>query len=243
MRISCIAVDDEPLALEKLTNYIQRVPFLDLVAACSDTSEAIRAMSENNVDVIFTDVNMPDMNGMDFISSLSKCPLVVFITAYSEYAVESYKQNAVEYLLKPYSFVEFQRAADKVRSRYEMIEQFSSKSSVNDTIFIKEGYKWVRISIEDICYIQGYSDYLKIFLINQEKPLLTHSTFTHIKSNLPNHFLQVHRSYIVNMNKVKEIERLRINMGSDTCIPVGDSYRDVFMDYLQSVSIGINMKK
>lgn len=243
MRIKCVAIDDEPLALEKLTTYIQRVPFLELVGSCNDTTEALKVLSENKIDVIFTDINMPDMNGMEFVSSLSNCPLVVFTTAYSEYAVDSYKMDAVEYLLKPYGFYDFQRVADKVRTRYELLEQQKSNIGDGNSLFIKEGYKWVRISIDKITHIQGYSDYLKIFLCDSNKPLLTHSTFGQIMNNLPKSFLQVHRSYIVNMDMVKEIERLRIFIDDDTQIPVGDIYRDDFMEYLQIYSVGNNTRK
>jgi two-component system LytT family response regulator len=153
MSIKCIAIDDEPMALEKLENYISKVPYLELVAACSNPCDAMQVMAENRIDALFIDINMPDINGMDFIKALPDPPMVVFITAYSEFAAESYKVRAVDYLLKPYSFVDFQRAAEYVRMRYEDMQQ--ENRVADDLIFLKVDYRFVRVSLRDIVYIEG----------------------------------------------------------------------------------------
>ena len=237
MRIRCIVVDDEPVALEKMRKYVGQTPYLELIAACDTPLEAMRVLSEENVDAIFTDINMLGMNGLDFVSSLSRCPFVVFITAYTDYAVDSYKIGAVDYIVKPYGFKEFQRAADRIRIQYDAMRQ-GNAMSVNDSIFVRTDYKWVRIKTEEIRYIQGLSDYLRIYLARNPRALVTYATFAHMKECLPSNFLQVHRSWIVNLEHIKEIERNRIIMDRDTHIPVGDSFKEHLERYLRSRSIG-----
>lgn len=243
MKIRCIAVDDEPDALEKLSSYIQRTPYLELAASCEDAFEAMDAIATGNVDAVFIDINMPDLSGLEFIASLSAPPMTVFITAYAEYAVESYKVQALDYILKPYGYAEFQRAADRILSRYMEANghELTTESDKTESIFVKVDYRWVRISPEDIRYIQGYSDYLKIYIVGKPLPLLTNSNFATIMKSLPSNFIQVHRSYIVNMNKIEEVERYRIVMDTDTRIPIGDSYKEDFSVYLNR--FGVYRKK
>ena len=236
--ISCIAIDDEPLALRKLGDYIKRTPFLELESSCSSALEAMRVLSEKEIDLMFIDINMPDLNGLDFVESLSKRPLVVFTTAYAQYAVDSYQVAPVDYLLKPFSFADFQRAANRILQQFNMHSSPNSPSAVSNSLYVKVEYKYVRIDLKDIRYIEGMSDYLRIFTTTETKPLITHSTLRQIKEYLSPNFLQVHRSYIVNMEQLKEIQRMRILMDKDTWIPVGDLYKEEFYDYLQSRSIG-----
>lgn len=237
MKIRCIVIDDEPVALEKMQKYVGQTPYLELVAACDNPMDALKVLSEEKVDVLFTDINMLGLNGLDFVSSLSQCPLVVFITAYTEYAVDSYKVGAVDYIVKPYGLKEFQRAAEKVRLQYDMMKK-SNVTGQNHSIFVRADYKWVNIKTKDICYIQGMSDYMRIFIEGQPKPLVTYATFGHMMDILPSAFLQVHRSWIVNLERIKEIERNRIVMDKDTYIPIGDAYKENLMQYLQKCSIG-----
>lgn len=247
--IRCLAVDDEPIALEKLQHYIEKIPFLSLVAACEDAFDAMQAMNGQEVDAMFIDINMPDLNGLDFVESLSQRPLIVFTTAYAQYAVDSFKVAPVDYLLKPFNFSTFQRAANRVLQLHEL--QMQEKPLVaqpdalhtSDSLYVKVEYKYVRVEQKDIRYIEGMSDYLRIYLTTDSKPLITHSTFLQIKEYLSPNFLQVHRSYIVNMDQLKEVSRLRIVMDKDTWIPVGETYKDEFMDYLQKRSIGKKEKK
>lgn len=238
MNIRCLAVDDEPVALEKLRTYIGRIPYLELAAACEGAFEAMQVLAEQSVDAVFVDINMPDLNGLDFIASLTHPPLVVFTTAYSEYAVDSYRVSAVDYLLKPYGFADFQRAADRLLSRFELLSRNGNPPERGNSLFVKVDYRWIRIAADDIRYIQGYDDYLRIYLCDRPAPLLTYSTFAAILDALPANFLQVHRSYIVNMDRIREVERARIVMDKDTRIPVGASFKERFGDYLKRYSVG-----
>lgn len=236
MKLRTLIIDDEPIALEKLKTYVSKVPFLELVAQCGSGIEAIDFMAKEkqSVDLIITDINMPDLNGMEFLNTLVAPPLVIFTTAYSEYAVESYKFAAVDYLLKPYSFPDFQRAVNRALERSSKEESNPSEPS----IFVKVDYRYVRIDFSDICYIKGYGEYLQIFVDGSSSPLVTLSSFASIRERLSDKFLQVHRSYIVNMDRIQRVERSRIFMANEEVIPIGDSYRDNFFDYLSTRSIG-----
>lgn len=218
------------MALEKLESYIRRVPFLELVALCESPLEAVQMIIEQPVDALFVDINMPDLNGMEMVSSLSDPPMVVFTTAYAEYAAESYRFPAVDYLLKPFDFNSFQRAAGRLLKQASLA---SVRQAVprEDYLLVKDGYKYVNIPIADILYIQGMRDYAQIYTEGR-KPVIAGTSMAQIKEKLPPCFLQVHRSWIVNIRKVKEIERMRIVIGGER-IPVGDSYKQQFMEFLR----------
>lgn len=228
-QIRCIAVDDEPMALEKLENYILRTPFLELVALCESPMEAIQTVQEQQVDAMFVDINMPDLNGMEMVSSLPNPPMVVFTTAYAEYAAESYRIPAVDYLLKPFDFADFQRAASRLQKQAKLYSGAAAPD--DDYLLIKDGYKYVNVRIGSILYIQGMRDYVKV-CTEEKKSIIGSISMTQIKEKLPVYFLQVHRSWIVNMKKVKEIEHMRIVIGEER-IPVGESYKLHFMEFLQ----------
>lgn len=251
MKLKTLIIDDEPIALEKLRNYSVRVPFLELIGMCRNGVEAIELMANTPVDVIFTDINMPDMSGLDFVASLLNPPLVVFITAYADYAVESYKLSAVDYLLKPYGFADFQRAANKALEQYSwrkssnnlLASTENSGESSKDSLFVKIDYRYVRMILADIRYIKGYGEYLQIYTTDSESPMLTLSSFSAIKEKLPNNFMQVHRSYVVNINAIESINKNRIVMDDNTIIPIGDSFKNAFFSYLSTHSIGNIQKK
>lgn len=235
--IRCLAIDDEPLALGQLKSYIEKVPFLRLAGACRSPIEAMKILAEDAVDALFVDINMPDLDGLTFVRSMVAPPLVVFITAYSEYAVEGYKVNAVDYLLKPFGFDEFQRAANKLLHRYTL-EHPAAKPTEGaaedaDTIFVKSEYKVVRIDIPRIRYVEAMSEYLRIYLDDEERPVVALLSLKKLEERLPAQFMRVHRSYIVNLQKIQEVSRGRILMGADARIPVGDSYRAAFDAYLE----------
>lgn len=236
MNIRCLAVDDEPMALEKLANYISRVPYLELVASCTCACEAMQIMADNPVDAIFIDINMPHVNGMDFIKSLPDAPLVVFTTAYAEYAADSYKVRAVDYLLKPYSFLDFQRSAGYLQQQYTYRNRSRNQSADDGYLFLKVDYRYVKVCINDILYVEGMNEYLKIHL-KDEDPLLIHTTFKQLNGHLPDNFLQVHRSYVVNMNHIQEVERSMILLAGGKRISVSDSNKDMFMNYLNRYMI------
>lgn len=239
MKLQTLIIDDEPIALEKLRSYVEKIPFLTLVAACNSPLDAASITASEKIDLIFTDINMPDLNGIEFASSLTGDPMVVFITAYDTYAVESYRLSAVDYLLKPYSFADFQRAANKALSLHRLKSPGTpSTADRPETLFVKVDYRYINVHLADVRYIKGYGEYLQIFTSDRGQPLLTLSSFNAIRDRLPSNFLQVHRSYIVNMDRVRQIERSRIILDADTAIPVSDSYRDSFQEYLSSHSVG-----
>lgn len=241
MKLRTLIIDDEPIALEKLRTYVGKMPFLQLSEACSGGLEAMEYLSANDVDLIITDINMPDLSGMDFVKSLTSDPMVIFITAYQDYAVDSYRLSAVDYLLKPYGFADFQRAVSKAMTLYRLRHQDTPppapESREEGSIFVKTDYRYVRVMTGDILYIKGYGEYLQIYLANADTPLTTLSSFAAIRGKLPGGFLQVHRSYIVNMDRIGHVERARIVIG-DTYIPIGDSYKAEFTDFLGRRSVG-----
>ena len=242
MKLLTLIIDDEPIALEKLRNYVAKVPFLQLVAACDSPVEAAEIVAREKVELIFTDINMPDLNGLEFVESLRVPPMVVFITAYDSYAVDSYRLSAVDYLLKPYSFADFQRAANKALDLHRLkcsdSSRETSQTATDASLFVKIDYRFVNVKMADIRYIKGYGEYLQIFTVDREQPLVTLSSFSAIAERLPSSFVQVHRSYIVNMDRAEGVERGRIILDAETFIPVSDGFRDTFQAYLTTHSVG-----
>ena len=251
--IRCLAIDDEPLALQQIVAYIGKVPFLELAAQCQSALEARQFLEQDTVDAIFCDINMPDLNGMDFIKSLTVPPLVVFTTAYSEYAVEGFRVNAVDYLLKPFGLQDFQRAANRLKERLtpsplsphpsDIIPQTSSLSHQtsalkDDTIFLKTEYRIVKVNISDIRYVEAMSEYLKVYLEGDAKPIVTLLSMKKMEERLPDNFMRIHRSYIVNLNMIQEVNKNRVIMDADTYLPIGDMYKDTFQQYLDTKFLG-----
>ena len=241
--IKVLAIDDEPLALQQLAAYIKKIPFLELAGECQSALEAREILNEENIDAIFCDINMPDLNGMDFVKSLAVPPLVVFTTAYSEYAVEGFKVNAVDYLLKPFGLDDFRRAANRLKERMEATvaspaPEPQDTGSEDDTIFVKTDYRVVKLAISDIRYIEGMSEYLKIHLKSQPKPIVTLLSMKKMEEYLPPHFMRIHRSYIINLKEIQEVNKNRVIMDADTYLPIGDNYKEAFNDYLNTKFLG-----
>ena len=234
--IRCLAIDDEPLALQQIAAYIGKVPFLELAAQCQSALEAQQFLQQDTVDAIFCDINMPDLNGMDFIKTLTAPPLVVFTTAYAEYAVEGFKVNAVDYLLKPFGLQDFQRAANRLSERLELRSESSQLE--DDTIFLKTEYRIVKVSISDIRYVEAMSEYLKVYLESEPKPIITLLSMKKMEERLPSYFMRIHRSYIINLTKIQEVNKNRVIMDSDTYLPIGDMYKDSFQQYLDTKFLG-----
>ena len=236
MTLRCLAIDDEPLALKQLVAYISKVPFLELAAQCQSALEAREFLANDTVDAIFCDINMPDLNGMDFVKSLAVPPLVVFTTAYSEYAVEGFRVNAVDYLLKPFGFQEFQRAVQRLCERKGMGQPQSSQKEETDTdtLFLKTDNRIVNVNISDIRYVEAMSEYLKVWLDSQTKPIVTLLSMKKIEERLPNYFMRIHRSYIINLTKIQEVNKNRVVMDADTYLPIGDLYKDAFLKYIST---------
>lgn len=237
--IRCMAIDDEPLALQQIVTYINKVPFLELAAQCQSALEARQFLEQDTVDAIFCDINMPDLNGMDFIKSLVTPPMVVFTTAYAEYAVEGFKVNAVDYLLKPFGLQDFQRAANRLKERsLPPTPPQKEEDTSDDTIFLKTEYRIVKVSISNIRYIEGMSEYLKVHVEGESKPIITLLSMKKIEERLPDYFMRIHRSYIVNLKMIQEVNKNRIIMDKETFLPIGDMYKDTFQHYLDKKFLG-----
>jgi two-component system LytT family response regulator len=232
--IRCLAIDDEPLAVKKIAGYIQKVPFLELVAECRSAAEAMSIMDSNDIQLLFIDINMPDISGMEFVKSLANKPYIVFTTAYSEYAVEGFEVEATDYLLKPITFSNFLKAANKVKNLVDLSAN-NPKESVKTTanhLFVKSDYKLIRIELADIKYIESQHEYIKIHLVNSN-PVLTQLSLKSIEEQLPSdRFMRVHRSFIVSLAKVSVIERNRIIFDGNIYIPVSEQYKEKFQEYI-----------
>lgn len=248
--IKVIVIDDEPLALQQIAEMVKRTPYFELVAACDSAFEAMQTMEQQHIDAIFTDINMPDLSGMKYIESLREQPIVVFTTAYSQYAVDGYKVGAVDYLLKPFGQPEFQRAAAKVKEQYELRQAAhlqaaatptTPASSDNNILFVKDGYNYIRILLADIVYIESQSEYLKLYL----KDGTSHMALMSLKNMIlllpPESFLRIHRSYIVNMTHIKSVSRGRVFLDRNQELPIGDLYKEQVFQFIEKRIIGNNL--
>jgi two-component system LytT family response regulator len=234
MKISCIAIDDEPLAVKKISAYIQKTPFLELVAECRSAFEAMEIINNRTIQLIFIDINMPDLSGLEFVKSLTDKPYIVFTTAYSEYAVEGFQVDAADYLLKPITYSSFLKAANKVKNLIDLTAH-SQQEIIRATashLFVKSDYKLIRIELDDIKYIESQHEYIKIHMFNS-KPVMTQLSMKAIEEQLPSvQFMRVHRSFIVNLKKVSVVERNRIVFDGKVYIPVSDQYKEKFQEYI-----------
>lgn len=246
--IRCITIDDEPLALIQLTGYIEKVPFLKLVKACNSALEALDLLAKESVDLIFADINMPDLNGVDFVKSLVNKPIIIFTTAYTEYAIEGFRVNALDYLLKPFGYNEFLKAANKALHQYELQTKTPQSSlqafpeipaeNSNNNLFIKADYKMIRLDMNKIIYMESQNEYIRIFFEDQ-KPIMTLLSMKKLEERLlAERFMRVHRSYIINLEKITAVANNRIIYGKDTYIPIGNQYKDKFNEYLEKHYLG-----
>ena len=240
MNIRCLAIDDEPLALQQLVAYINKVPFLQLAAQCQSALEARDFLEHDTADAIFCDINMPDLNGMDFVKSLAVPPLIVFTTAYSEYAVEGFRVNAVDYLLKPFGLQDFQRAANRLCERMKGTSPATQPATQDSDgiLFLKTDYRIVKVSIADIRYVEAMSEYLKVWTEGEAKPIITLLSMKKMEERLPDYFMRIHRSYIVNLTKIQEVNKNRVILDSNTYLPIGDLYKSAFQTYLDTRFLG-----
>jgi Response regulator of the LytR/AlgR family len=231
--IRTIAIDDEPLALQLVTGYIKKTPFLELVGEFDNPISAMEFLDQSPVDLIFLDIQMPDLIGTEFARILNQGPKIIFSTAFEKYALEGFRLEAVDYLLKPFSYEEFLIAAQKAKKLLDLEQKAATTIETNNEfLFLKSEYKIRRINFNDILYVEGLKDYIKIFLVNEPKPILTLNTIKSLESKLPaNKFMRVHRSFIVNLERVQTVERFRIVFGQEY-IPVGDQYKEKFQEFL-----------
>ena len=235
MKIKCIAIDDEPLALEQIGSYVQKTPFLELIATCKNAYEALEVLKEKEVDLMFIDIDMPDISGLDLVKSLVKKPQIIFTTAYSEYAFEGFQVDAIDYLLKPINYAAFLKAANKSKIWFEANSPEKAEQqpkSDRKEIFVKSNYKVVRILLADISYIESANEYIKIFLDNQEV-ITTFMRLKNIEELLPaGDFMREHKSFIINLNKILAVDRNRIINKKKKHIPVGEQYKEIFNKYM-----------
>lgn len=231
--IKCIAIDDEPLALKQMVSYIDKTPFLTCVDSFDNALPALEFVQENKIDLIFADINLPDLNGMEFVKSLTNPPRVIFTTAYEEYALEGYKVDALDYLLKPIGYPDFLKSANKALKWFDLQNNTSTVNVEQEHfITVKSEHKLIRINYADIRFIEGMREYVRFHLENN-KPVMTLLSMKKLETDLPDNFMRVHRSYIVNIDKVTTIEKLRILLDEKTAIPVGEQYKARFQEFVQ----------
>lgn len=232
MKLRCLAIDDEPLALELLEDNISKVPFLERVASCSNPIEAFKILETESIDLIFLDIQMPGLTGLQFIQSLSKKPLFILITAYEKYALESYNLDVVDYLVKPVALDRFVRACHKAKELFELRNTpaipTGNTNLTKEYMFVNADYSLVKINFEDVLYVEGLKDYVKIVLkTNPAKPVITRTTLKQMEEDLPNPpFLRVHKSFIINKDQVTTIRKTGVTIGNVE-IPVSENYKEV----------------
>lgn len=230
--MTCAIVDDEPLALDLLESYVRKTPFLELAGKYSSAVQALRELSDRGADLMFLDIQMPELSGLEFSKMLPPDTRIIFTTAFDQYALDGYKVNALDYLLKPISYVDFLRAADKALHWYERTRPDAPHDEEIDSIFVKSEYKLVQVELRRILYVEGLKDYVKIYEEDNPKPILSLMSLKVMEDLLPaSQFMRVHRSYIVRKDKIRIIDRGRIVFGK-AYIPISDSYKPAFQEYL-----------
>ena len=241
--LKCIAIDDEPLALRQLKSYIEKIPYLELAATCNNALEAQQFLAAQHVDLIFVDINMPDLSGVEFVRSLVDRPMVIFTTAYSEYAVEGFKLDAVDYLLKPFSFADFSRSAGKANSLYELrhnqragVPEATPEALPKDKeyISVKADYKVSLVKISDIVYLESEGEYVRMHLADGTT-ITTLFRLKNMEAALPSDmFMRVHRSYIVNLQRIRSYVKGRVFISDSEYVPIGENYREAFQRYIEA---------
>lgn len=240
--IKCIAVDDEPLALRQLAAYLEKVPYLEVVGRCQSAGEAAAVMSEQTVDAMFLDINMPDLNGLDFVRSLAHPPIVVLTTAYQEYAIDGYKVDAVDYVLKPFGMSDIMKAAEKVKRQHALLcasDQAASSSAAevsagkDDALFLKMEHKVVKVPLSDIVYVEGMSEYVRIHL-QGERPLVVLYAMKRLEERLGSKdFMRIHKSYIICLRHISMVNKNGVTLDTGEQLPVGGSYKEKFSAYVR----------
>lgn len=239
MELTCAIVDDEPLALELLSSYVEKTPFLKLKGKYSSAVMAMRELTTTPVDVLFLDIQMPELNGLEYSRMVDPETRIIFTTAFDQYALDGYKVNALDYLLKPISYNDFLASVHKAMEWFELKrgttqKTVTDKTHEKDFIYVKSEYKLIRIELNDILYIEGLKDYIKIYLESSPRPILSLMSMKSMEESLPNNrFLRVHRSYIVQKSKICVVERGRIGFGKNF-IPVSDNYKQDVQNYLNT---------
>ena len=236
--MNCLIVDDEPLAQDLLEDFVSKVPYLDLVKKCKSAYEALEVIQTQQIDLIFLDIQMPDLNGIEFAGSVKPQPMIIFTTAFTEYAVDGFELNAIDYLVKPIPFKRFLKATNKALEYFNLKNKPEAKNvkgdyEERDYIFVKSEYQTKRINYSDILYIEGFKDYIKIY--TNEKVIMTLMSLKEIEEKLPSsQFVRVHRSFIISIKKIDSIQRSRVIIG-EKWIPVGDFYKKAFFNNIGEI--------
>ncbi|WP_407557508.1 LytR/AlgR family response regulator transcription factor [Winogradskyella sp. 4-2091] len=239
IKITCIVVDDEPMALNLVESYVEKTPFLELKQKCSSAIEAMEFIKTNPVDLLFLDIQMPDLTGIEFSKMLPKDTRVIFTTAFDQYALEGFKVEAIDYLLKPFDYAEFLAAANKANTWFELVKGKKKPivSEEKEFLFVKSEYKQLRIKLADVLYFEGLKDYIKIWLKDNPKPILTLMSLKSLEQELPEtQFMRVHRSFIVSLNNIDVIERSQIII-RDQRITVSEQYKPKFLEFINNNSL------
>ncbi len=243
MTLNCIAVDDEPLALGLVSKFIEQTPFLNLVGKYAGAVDALKAIHTQKIDVIFLDIQMPDLNGIELARLQNKGankPRIIFTTAYNQFALEGYKVDALDYLLKPFNYEEFLRAAQKALNYAEFFDQNTTQIPLinepgridEDYFFLKVEHQLVRIALDDILYIEGLKDFVKIHLKNSDKTILSLTSLKALEEKLPvKRFIRVHRSFIISLDKITSMTKKSVHIGKKQ-ISIGDQYREAFARFI-----------
>ena len=230
--LRCCIIDDEPLAQELIKSYVDQTPFLELVNTFPSASTAVKTIIEDKIDLVFLDIQMSELNGIEFARVIPPTCKIIFITAFEQYALEAFKANALDYLLKPVNYSEFLASANKALRWFEMVEGTKPGGADSDYIIVKSEYKLIQIAISNILYIEGLKDYVKIYLEDSNTSIMSLMSLKTLEASLPqDRFMRVHRSFIVQTSKIKVIERNRIVFGKQY-IPISDTYKDAFNDYV-----------
>jgi DNA-binding LytR/AlgR family response regulator len=235
-KITCIAIDDEPIALGIVTSHIKKIPYLELLAEFDNPIDASEYIQEHEVQLIFLDINMPDLSGVEFARTLDKNSKIIFTTAYDKYAVEGFQLHALDYLLKPISYEVFANSVNHAKEYFDLVESKQSETPINtedNYLFVKADYQIHRIEFDDILYFEGLKDYVKLYIESSSKSIIFHSTMKSLEEKLPlDRFMRVHRSFIVSLHKIKTIERNRILFGNKR-IPISKQYKSDFDEFIK----------
>ena len=238
--LRCAIVDDEPLALGLLESYVNKTPFLQLAGKYSSAVQAMKELPDEEVDLLFLDIQMPELNGLEFSKMVDSRTRIVFTTAFGQYAIDGYRVNALDYLLKPISYADFLEACNRAVEWFELKNKHVQTENGNtgiESIFVKSDYKLRQIELKKILYIEGLKDYIKIYLEDEPHPVLSLMSLKSMEEMLPSsRFMRVHRSFIVQPDKIKIIERNRIVFGKQY-IPISDSYKNEFAEFLNRRSV------
>ncbi len=241
IKITCVIVDDEPMALNLVESYVDKTPFLELKKKCSSAIEAMEYIKKEPVDLLFLDIQMPDLTGIAFSKMLPEKSRVIFTTAFDQYALEGFKVEALDYLLKPFDYAEFLTAANKANTWFSLVKAEKSNvvSAEKEFLFVKSEYKQLRIKLADVLYFEGLKDYIKIWLKDNPKPILTLMSLKSLEEELPaTHFMRVHRSFIISLKNIEVIERSQIVIKKQR-ITVSEQYKTKFLEYINSNSLNL----